>query len=148
MDNSSWCLNPTPDMCHYGPGELNAGDFIPWVRNIPWSREWLPTSSILAWKIPWAEEPGGLQSMRLQRVGWATKNKHKKDSGISHPPFPLPSPPYSTPVLGLQKLRKKKGDKEAKLLNWPPLNSSSFVFISYTQDGELVGTGALLVLPG
>ena len=24
---------------------------------------------ILAWKIPWTEEPGGLQSMRLQRVG-------------------------------------------------------------------------------
>ena len=25
--------------------------------------------SILAWKIPWIEEPGGLQSMGLQRVG-------------------------------------------------------------------------------
>ena len=26
-------------------------------------------SSILAWKIPWTEEPGGLQYMRSQRVG-------------------------------------------------------------------------------
>ena len=26
-------------------------------------------SSIPAWKIPWREEPGGLQSMGLQRVG-------------------------------------------------------------------------------
>ena len=26
-------------------------------------------SSILAWKIPWTEEPGGLQFMGLQRVG-------------------------------------------------------------------------------
>ena len=26
-------------------------------------------SSILAWEMPWTEEPGGLQSMRLQRVG-------------------------------------------------------------------------------
>ena len=26
-------------------------------------------SSILAWKIPWTEEPGGLQSIGLQRVG-------------------------------------------------------------------------------
>ena len=26
-------------------------------------------SSILAWKIPWTEEPGGLQSMWSQRVG-------------------------------------------------------------------------------
>ena len=25
-------------------------------------------SSILPWRIPWTEEPGGLQSMRLQRV--------------------------------------------------------------------------------
>ena len=26
-------------------------------------------SSILAWRIPWTEEPGGLQSIGLQRVG-------------------------------------------------------------------------------
>ena len=26
-------------------------------------------SNILAWRIPWTEEPGGLQSMRQQRVG-------------------------------------------------------------------------------
>ena len=26
-------------------------------------------SSVLAWEIPWTEEPGGLQSMGLQRVG-------------------------------------------------------------------------------
>ena len=26
--------------------------------------------SILAWKIPWTEGPGGLQSMELQRVGY------------------------------------------------------------------------------
>ena len=28
-----------------------------------------PHSNILAWKIPWTEEPGGLQSMGSQRVG-------------------------------------------------------------------------------
>ena len=28
-----------------------------------------PHSSTLAWKIPWTEEPGTLQSMGLQRVG-------------------------------------------------------------------------------
>jgi len=33
-----------------------------------------PHSSTLAWKIPWAEEPGGLQSVGLRRVGhdWVT----------------------------------------------------------------------------
>ena len=28
-----------------------------------------PHSSTLAWKVPWTEEPGGLQSMGLLRVG-------------------------------------------------------------------------------
>ena len=34
-------------------------------------------SSILAWRIPWTEEPGGLQFIVLQRVGhnWVTKHK-------------------------------------------------------------------------
>ena len=27
-------------------------------------------SSVLAWRIPWTEEPGGLESMGLQRVGY------------------------------------------------------------------------------
>ena len=31
-------------------------------------------SSILAWRIPWTEEPGGLQSMGLQRVGHGQSN--------------------------------------------------------------------------
>ena len=33
-------------------------------------------SSILAWRIPWTEEPGRLQSMGLQRVGWDWVTKH------------------------------------------------------------------------
>ena len=33
-------------------------------------------SSILAWRIPWTEEPGGLQSMGLQRVGYDWVTKH------------------------------------------------------------------------
>ena len=32
-------------------------------------KEMAPHSNILAWKIPWMEEPGGLQSMGSQRVG-------------------------------------------------------------------------------
>ena len=49
--------------------------FNPWVGKIPWGREWLANHScILIWRIPWTEEPGGIQSMGLQRVGldWAT----------------------------------------------------------------------------
>jgi len=32
-------------------------------------KEMATHSIILAWRIPWTEEPGGLQSMGLQRVG-------------------------------------------------------------------------------
>ena len=43
--------------------------FDPWVGKISWRRAWQPHSSILAWRIPWTEEPGGLQSIWSQRVG-------------------------------------------------------------------------------
>ena len=35
----------------------------------PLEKEMATHSSILAWRIPWTEEPGGLQSTRSQRVG-------------------------------------------------------------------------------
>ena len=50
----------------------NAGDVRTWVwflgQEDPLEEEMATLSSILAWKIPWTEEPGGLQSMALQRV--------------------------------------------------------------------------------
>ena len=35
----------------------------------PLEKEMATHSSILAWRVPWTEEPGGLQSMGLQKVG-------------------------------------------------------------------------------
>ena len=35
----------------------------------PLEKEMAVHSSILAWRIPWTEEPGGLQSIGQQRVG-------------------------------------------------------------------------------
>ena len=49
-----------------------------WVQSLGWEdpleKEMATHSSILAWRIPWTEEPGRLQSMGLQRVGhdWVT----------------------------------------------------------------------------
>ena len=44
-----------------------------WVRSLgqedPLEKEMATYSSTLAWKIPWMEEPGRLQSMRSQTVG-------------------------------------------------------------------------------
>ena len=39
------------------------------VREDPLEKEMVTHSSILDWEIPWIEEPGGLQSMGLQKVG-------------------------------------------------------------------------------
>ena len=33
-------------------------------------------SGVLAWEVPWTEEPGGLQSMGLQRVGHDRETQH------------------------------------------------------------------------
>ena len=43
-------------------------------------------SSILAWRIPWAEEPGGLQSMGSQRVrnDWVTDHTHTHTHTYTH----------------------------------------------------------------
>ena len=48
----------------------NAGDPGQYLdQEDPLEKETATHSSTLAWKIPWMEEPGGLQSMGLQRVG-------------------------------------------------------------------------------
>ena len=44
-----------------------------WVRSLGWEdpleKAMATHSTILAWRIPWTEEPGGLQSTGSQRVG-------------------------------------------------------------------------------
>ena len=51
----------------------DGGDIKGTVRSLGWEdplEEGMATpSSILAWRIPWTENPSGLQSMGLQRVG-------------------------------------------------------------------------------
>ena len=44
-----------------------------WVQSLVWEdpleKGMVSHSSILAWRIPWTEEPGGIQFMGSQRVG-------------------------------------------------------------------------------
>ena len=42
--------------------------FNPSVGKIPWRRKWQPTPVFLAWKIPWMEKPGRLQSMGSKKL--------------------------------------------------------------------------------
>ena len=51
-----------------------------WVRSLSrkdsLEKEMATHSSILAWEIPWTEEPGGLQSIGSQRVGHGLVTEH------------------------------------------------------------------------
>ena len=64
-----------------------------WVQSLGWEdslEEGMATHySLLAWRIPWTDESGGLQSMRSQRVrhNWATK--HNNSSTAQHTVFSI-----------------------------------------------------------
>ena len=61
-----------------------------WVRSLCWKdpleKGSATHSSIVAWRIPWTEEPGRLQSMGLQRVrhDWVTFNHLDYQEGRSN----------------------------------------------------------------
>ena len=77
----------------------------------PLEKEMATYSSILAWGIPWTEEPGGLQSMGSQRVrhDWATNAYlgwgSQVEMAILSPGLPHPGPSlscWSISVLSIQ----------------------------------------------
>ena len=77
------------------------------VQEDPLDKEMATHSSILAWKIPWTEEPGGLQSMGSQQVrrDWACMHDPLKGTltlleviPLLLCPFQLPLPPCTNPV--------------------------------------------------
>ena len=62
-----------------------------WVQSLdqedPLEKGMATHSSILAWKIPWTEEPGGLQFMALQRVRYDLATKQQQQI-MASPPLP------------------------------------------------------------
>ena len=62
------CKLPRWCSCKESAYRCKICEFHPWVRKIPWRRQWQPTLVFLPGKNPWTEEPGGLRSMELQRV--------------------------------------------------------------------------------
>ena len=98
-NNSQWCLNSVWEwrVCGVGGIDLliaNGASLVAqrvkhlparqetWVWSLGWEdpleKEMATHSSILAWRIPWTEEPGGLQSTGLQRVG------HDRETSLTH----------------------------------------------------------------
>ena len=58
---------------------LSVNNFYRLLQDDPLEKGMATHSSILAWRIPWTEEPGGLQSTELQRAGhnWLTEHACK-----------------------------------------------------------------------
>ena len=57
-----------------------------WVRSLGWEgpleEVMAAHSSILAWRMSWTEEPGGLQPMRSQRVRHDSKHAHTINTSV------------------------------------------------------------------
>ena len=86
-----------------------------WVRSMGWEdpleKGKATRSSILAWKIPWTEEPGGLQSMGVTKSQTRLSDKHlEKRKSV-----------FSTKMLICQSLQHKcfsdKSDELSKTTN-------------------------------
>ena len=73
---------------------------IPWVGKIPWRRAMATHSAILAWRVPWTEEPGGCSP-------WGHKESDTTDhtKGMSH----LSINDTQRPISCLQELPASSG---------------------------------------
>ena len=72
-----WLFHTWLLLCHWSKQVTQTAKNLPamqetWVWSLGWEdpleKGMASHSSILAWRIPWTEEPGGLESMGLQRV--------------------------------------------------------------------------------
>ena len=78
--------------------------FHPWVRKIPWWREWQPIPVLLLRKIPRTDKPGEIQSMGLHRVrhDWsdlAEQLTHTHTHTHTHHPFYATAVKIAWPTL-------------------------------------------------
>ena len=69
-------------------------------------------SSILAWEIPWTEQPSGIQSMELQRVGYdlATKQQQYAKQVTDETILDSTRNPTQCSVVAQMGMKSKKGD--------------------------------------
>ena len=74
MDREAWCAA----VHGVAKSQTRLSDFTFTFHFHALEKEMATHSSILAWRIPWTEEPGGLQSMGSQRV------RHNRDSYFTY----------------------------------------------------------------
>ena len=109
-----------------------------WIRSLgqedPLEKEVAIHSSTLAWKIPWMEEPGRLQSMGSQRVGhdWATSpHTNKAQSDLPQLKDDHFFPWLSSFLFSLWKIRKGQ-----LLLDCAPLRDLSLIICWLLSQSE------------
>ena len=73
-----WCKTSLVAQTVKHPSTMRETQVQPLGQEDPLEKEMAIHSSAIAWKIPWTEEPGRLQSMGLQRVGhdWTTSHAY------------------------------------------------------------------------
>ena len=64
MDGGAWWAT----IHGVAKSQTQLSNFTFFLSLVPLEREMATHSSVLAWRVPWMEGPGGLQSMGLQRV--------------------------------------------------------------------------------
>ena len=76
---------PSGSVIRNSPANAGDMDLIPGWKD-PLEEEMATHSSILAWKILWTEEPGGLRFIELQRVGhhWVTEHARTHVHSFQH----------------------------------------------------------------
>ena len=108
----------------------------------PLEKEMATYSSILAWEIPWTEEPGGLHSMGLQRVGHDLGSKQRHQQGtmtycllgmspsfLKNFPTRLMAFTSPAPTLSLKDSHPHIDDLSTVLVSKPPFSQQrSFLF--------------------
>ena len=104
-----------------------------WVWEDPLEKEIATHSSILAWRIPWTEAPGGLQFMRSQRVGhdWMTNSsllwgRVDLTQSLERKNGCLPSPIFKRKFSSAG-----RGDRETWVLILAPPFRSHFISFSF-----------------
>ena len=89
VDSRSWCWTGKPGVLRFMV-----------AKSLTLLSDWTELNSIIVWKLPWTEEPGGLQSMGSQRVwhDWVTTTILPSFKGL------MGSTPHGTPHIQVSQM--------------------------------------------
>ena len=113
----------------------------PWVRQFHWRKKWHPTPVFLAWKIPWTEDPGRLQSIGLGKSciwlsNWAhtfTRSRACAPPKRSH----CKEKPAQQPKKRHAEQQRPTAAKKKEIKRYYVTHSGFVFFLRWTWDTEI-----------